>query len=297
MAYAARLLLVPPGTARRPDRPPERADGAVRRGADGRRHPLPRRLRPPRGLHLELLHLRLEHGDRQGPVLGLRPRRPVRDRGRPPLPRPGAGARRLEGRRRPGRGLPGPALRRPRLPGLARSASPSRCRGDARSEPRAAARRPLAAGARPARPAAHRRGLAGGALGRPRDAGAGDRGLPAAPGRGPDRVGRAPRRLPPACGSCWASATACTTSRSSSSPTTYVDRPRSGCRCAVPSRRSPPTVSPRDRWCCTRSGWPSGCTRPGTARAAAACSSPGRPATCCTAPTAAATSSPAPTRR
>ena len=36
-----------------------------------------------------LLHLHVEPGDREGPVLRLRPRRPVRPRGRAPLPRPG----------------------------------------------------------------------------------------------------------------------------------------------------------------------------------------------------------------
>ena len=52
----------------------------------------------------------------------------------------------------------------------------------------------------------------------------------------------------------------------------------------------------RARSCCTRSGWPSGSGPPGTARGAAARSSPGRPDTCCTARAAAATSSRAPTR-
>ena len=61
------------------------------------------RLRASRRLRLGLLHLRLVAGDREGPVHRLRPRRPVRDRGRAPLPRHGAGAGRLEGRRRPGR--------------------------------------------------------------------------------------------------------------------------------------------------------------------------------------------------
>ena len=55
------------------------------------RHPLPRVVRPPRRLHLGLLHLHVVAGDRQGPVLRLRPRRPVRRRGGAPLPRPGAG--------------------------------------------------------------------------------------------------------------------------------------------------------------------------------------------------------------
>ena len=70
---------------------------------------------------------------------------------------------------------------------------------------------------------------------------------------------------------------------------------RSGCRCGVRCPPWPPTGWPTGRSCCTRSAWPSGCTRRGTARAAVARSSPGRPVTCCTAPTAAATSSRAPT--
>ncbi len=115
------LLLVPPGAAGRPDRPAQRADGALRAGRDGARHPLPHHVRPPRGVHLGLLHLRVVAGDRQGPVLRLRPRRPLRHRGRAPLPRPGARARRLEGRGRPRARLPGPALRRPGLPRLARA--------------------------------------------------------------------------------------------------------------------------------------------------------------------------------
>ena len=62
-------------------------------------------------------------------------------------------------------------------------------------------------------------------------------------------------------------------------------------------RHSRPTGSPTARWCSTRSASPSGCMRRGTARAAVASSSPGRPATCCTAPTAVVTSSRAPTLR
>ena len=53
---------------------------------------------------------------------------------------------------------------------------------------------------------------------------------------------------------------------------------------------------PTPRWCCTRSGWPNGGGRPGTARAAGAGWSRGRQVTCCAAPTAARTSSRAPTR-
>ena len=39
-------------------------------------------VRPPRRLHVGLLHLHVVAGHRQGPVLGVRPRRPVRPRGR-----------------------------------------------------------------------------------------------------------------------------------------------------------------------------------------------------------------------
>ncbi len=66
-----------------------------------RRHPHVRRLRPPRRLLLGLLHLHVVAGDRQGPLQRLRPRRPVRPRGRPPLPRPDPRPRRHPRRRRP----------------------------------------------------------------------------------------------------------------------------------------------------------------------------------------------------
>ena len=70
------------------------------------RHPHVRQLRPPRRLLLGVLHLRLVAGHRQGPVLRVRPRRPVRPRGRRPLPGPDPRPRRHPRRRRPGRGLP-----------------------------------------------------------------------------------------------------------------------------------------------------------------------------------------------
>ena len=67
-----------------------------------------------------LLHVPVEPRHRQGPVLGLRPRRPLRHRRVVPLPRPRPRPGRQPGRRRPGRRLPGPAVRLRRLPGLAR---------------------------------------------------------------------------------------------------------------------------------------------------------------------------------
>ena len=48
--------------------------------AAARGHPLPRRVRSPRGLLLGLLHLHVVAGDREGPVQRLRPRRPARRR-------------------------------------------------------------------------------------------------------------------------------------------------------------------------------------------------------------------------
>ena len=86
-----------------------------------------------------VLHLPLEPGDREGPVLGLRPGRPVRGRGRAPLPRPRARARRQQGRRRPGRGLPRPALllrRVHRLAGHRADAGGVSRRATRRREPR-----------------------------------------------------------------------------------------------------------------------------------------------------------------
>ena len=132
------VLPLPRRAARRPDRPLARALRAVRRVGGAARLALPLRLRPPGRLHLGVLHLHVEPGDREGPVLGLRPRRPVRTRGRAALPRPGAGGRRQQGRRRPGRGLPRPSLRarRPSRPGW---------RGETRWTPRPAASTPAAA--------------------------------------------------------------------------------------------------------------------------------------------------------
>ena len=75
-----------------------------------RRHPHVRQLRPPRRLLLGVLHLCLVAGDRQGPVLRLRPRRPVQRRRRRPLPRPDPRPRRHLRRRRPGRRLPRPPV-------------------------------------------------------------------------------------------------------------------------------------------------------------------------------------------
>ena len=91
--------------------------------AAARRHPLLRRLRPPRGLHLGVLHLHVEPGDREGPVQRVRPEGHVLGRGRHPLPRLGARAGRVEGRRRPGRGLPRAALRHGRVHRLAQPLS------------------------------------------------------------------------------------------------------------------------------------------------------------------------------
>ena len=86
-----------------------------------RRHPHVRRLRAPRRLLLGLLHLHVVAGHRQGPLQRLRPRRHVRPRGRPPLPRPDPRPRRHPRRRRPGRGLPRPPLHLRRLRRLAGS--------------------------------------------------------------------------------------------------------------------------------------------------------------------------------
>ena len=66
----------------RPARRPDRARSASCSSAydlfAAARHPLPRRLRPPGRLHLGVLHLHVVPGHREGPVLGVRPRRPVR---------------------------------------------------------------------------------------------------------------------------------------------------------------------------------------------------------------------------
>ena len=51
-----------------------RAAGALRPVPLPARHAFPRPVRPPRGLHLGLLHLHVEPRDRQGHVLGLRSR-------------------------------------------------------------------------------------------------------------------------------------------------------------------------------------------------------------------------------
>ena len=105
-----------------------RALGGVQPDRAAARGPLLHRVRAPRRLLLGVLHLHVEPGHREGPLRRLRPRRPVRSRGVPPLPRPGPGARRQQGRRRPGRGLPGPALRRRGLHGLAETRSAGRLR-------------------------------------------------------------------------------------------------------------------------------------------------------------------------
>ena len=104
------VLLLPRRPARRPDGLRRRAPAPLLGlpAARGRAHAL--RLRPPRRLLLGLLHLHVVARDREGPVLGLRPRRHVRPRRRPRLPRQGARHGRPQGRRRPGRRLPGPAL-------------------------------------------------------------------------------------------------------------------------------------------------------------------------------------------
>ena len=57
-----------------------RAAGALLAVPLRRRHPLLRQLRPPRRLLVGLLHLHVVAGDREGPVLRLRPRRHVRRR-------------------------------------------------------------------------------------------------------------------------------------------------------------------------------------------------------------------------
>ena len=46
-------------------------------------HALPGLVRPPRRVHVGLLHLHVEPGDREGPVLRVRPGRPVRARTSP----------------------------------------------------------------------------------------------------------------------------------------------------------------------------------------------------------------------
>ena len=55
-----------------------RAPGALLAVPLHRRHPLLRQLRPPGRLLVGVLHLHVVAGDREGPVLRLRPRRPVR---------------------------------------------------------------------------------------------------------------------------------------------------------------------------------------------------------------------------
>ena len=60
-----------------------RAPGALLAVPLHRRHPLLRQLRPPRRLLVGLLHLHVVAGDREGPVLRLRPRRHVRRRRSP----------------------------------------------------------------------------------------------------------------------------------------------------------------------------------------------------------------------
>ena len=60
-------------------------------------HPLPRRRSVTSTATARLLHLHVDPGDREGPVLRLRPRRPVRHRGGAPLPRPGARRRAAAG--------------------------------------------------------------------------------------------------------------------------------------------------------------------------------------------------------
>ena len=93
----------------------------------------------------------------------------------------------------------------------------------------------------------------------PRDAGAGDRRRPAAPGRRSDHLGLAAARHPTVCGCCSASATASSTSPWSSTRRT----PRASrddwvvLRALVQSLAD--ETSPTGRSCCTRSGWPSGC--------------------------------------
>ena len=103
----------------RPDRQVHRAAGALLAVPLRRRHPHVRQLRPPRRLLVGLLHLHVVAGDRQGPVLRLRPRGPVRRRGRRPLPGPDPRPRRHRRRRRPGRRLPRPALHLRRVRRLA----------------------------------------------------------------------------------------------------------------------------------------------------------------------------------
>ena len=71
------------------------------------------------GYALGVLHLHVEPGDREGPVHRVRPRRPVRRRGRDALPRPGAGTGWVEGRGRARGGLPGPCLQHGRVHGVA----------------------------------------------------------------------------------------------------------------------------------------------------------------------------------
>ncbi len=91
-------------------------DVPLRRG-----HPHVRRVRAPRRLLVGLLHLHVVPGHREGPLQRLRPRRPLRPRHRPPLPRPHPRPRWLPRRRRPRRGLPRPPLHLRRVRRLARA--------------------------------------------------------------------------------------------------------------------------------------------------------------------------------
>ena len=114
----ARLPL-PPRAPRGPRGPDARAVRRVQPGAAAPGHPLRDQLRAPLRLHLGVLHLHVEPGDREGPVQRVRPRRPVRRRGRDALPRPGAGSGWVEGRGRARGGLPGPCLQHGRVHGVA----------------------------------------------------------------------------------------------------------------------------------------------------------------------------------
>ena len=67
------VLHAAPGRARRHHRDDARAAGALRRVRLRPGHALLRVVRAPRGLRLGLLHLHVEPGDRQGPVLRVRP--------------------------------------------------------------------------------------------------------------------------------------------------------------------------------------------------------------------------------
>ena len=115
------VVLVPRGTSRRPDHADARAPGGLRAVPVDRGHAPVRELRAPGRLLVGVLHVHVVAGHRQGSLQRLRPRQPVRSRGRRALPRPGARPGRQQGRRRPGRGLPRSAVHLRRVRRLARA--------------------------------------------------------------------------------------------------------------------------------------------------------------------------------